>query len=94
MNIWWVTVSATLAIVLSTAFLPILNNWNKQGNFFSSFSSNTVQDGADLIVTNGTIFTSDESMPFAQSMAVRNGRVIRVGNYSSIQVSRFFSRYL
>lgn len=49
---------------------------------------------ADLVVKNGVIFTSEASMPFADSMAIRNGRILRVGNYSSIQVSNFKSFYL
>ena len=42
---------------------------------------------ADLIVKNAVIFTSDASMPVADSMAIQNGRILRVGNYSSLQVS-------
>lgn len=34
---------------------------------------------------NATIYTSDPSLPFADAMAVRNGRILRVGNYSSVQ---------
>ena len=44
---------------------------------------------ADLLVMNGTIYTSDSSLPFADSMAVRNGRILRIGDYSSVQVSGF-----
>ncbi|XP_050882336.1 protein LONG AFTER FAR-RED 3 isoform X2 [Lathyrus oleraceus] len=40
---------------------------------------------ADLIIRNGVIFTSDESLPFAHSMAVANGRVLRIGNNSFVQ---------
>ncbi|KAL5078250.1 hypothetical protein RYX36_017234 [Vicia faba] len=40
---------------------------------------------ADLIIRNGVIFTSDESLPFADSMAVANGRVLRIGNNSFVQ---------
>ena len=36
---------------------------------------------------NATIYTSDASLPFAEAMAVRNGRILGVGNYSTIQVS-------
>jgi hypothetical protein len=42
---------------------------------------------ADLIVKNAVIFTSDASMPVADSMAIQNGRILRVGNFSSLQVS-------
>ncbi|GLT88578.1 hypothetical protein SLE2022_065970 [Rubroshorea leprosula] len=41
---------------------------------------------ANLIVTNGFIFTSDPSLPFADSMVIRDCRILRVGNYSSPQV--------
>ncbi|KAL3516372.1 hypothetical protein ACH5RR_023274 [Cinchona calisaya] len=94
MSVWWVTVSATLAILLSMASLPLLKNntihnytnFSSFSNFLNLFRSKIILGGvADLIVTNGTIFTSDDSLPFAQSMAIRNGRIIRLGNYSSIQ---------
>ncbi|XP_071932056.1 protein LONG AFTER FAR-RED 3 isoform X6 [Coffea arabica] len=95
MRVRWLSVSATMAILLSIASLPLLtqNTINNYTTFTSSFSnflkifrSKTVQRGvADLIVTNGTIFTSDDSLPFAQSMAIRSGRIIQVGDYSSVQ---------
>ncbi|XP_050381624.1 protein LONG AFTER FAR-RED 3 isoform X2 [Argentina anserina] len=40
---------------------------------------------ADLVVKNAQIYTVDESLPLADSMAVRNGRILRIGSYSSIQ---------
>lgn len=43
---------------------------------------------ADFIITNGTIYTSEDSMLFAEAMAIRKGRIIHVGNYSSIKVLR------
>ena len=44
------------------------------------------QPVADLVLRNGVIYTSDDSLPFADSMAVANGRVLRVGNRSFFQV--------
>lgn len=44
---------------------------------------------ADLILTNAVIFTSDDSLPFADSMAVHNGMVLRLGNLSALQVLHF-----
>ncbi|KAL5570594.1 hypothetical protein UlMin_027169 [Ulmus minor] len=40
---------------------------------------------ADLVVKNAVIYTSEDSLPFADSMAVRHGRLLRVGNYSSLK---------
>ncbi|KAK2444337.1 Amidohydrolase family [Trifolium repens] len=40
---------------------------------------------ADLIIRNGVIHTSDDSLPFVNSMAVANGRVLRIGNNSFVQ---------
>ncbi|XP_076960349.1 protein LONG AFTER FAR-RED 3-like [Bidens hawaiensis] len=41
---------------------------------------------ADVLVTNGTIYTSDSSLLlFADSMAIRDGRILRIGNYSYVQ---------
>jgi len=45
---------------------------------------------ADLVLRNGVIYTSDDSLPFAESMAVANGRVLRVGNHSFVKVIIFF----
>ncbi|XP_065637666.1 protein LONG AFTER FAR-RED 3 isoform X3 [Quercus suber] len=40
---------------------------------------------ADLVVRNAVIYTSDKSLPFADSMAIRNGRILRLGNSSFVQ---------
>ncbi|CAJ1978047.1 unnamed protein product [Sphenostylis stenocarpa] len=40
---------------------------------------------ADLVLRNGVIYTSDDSLPFAESLAVANGRVLRVGNHSFVK---------
>ncbi|KAL3329941.1 hypothetical protein AABB24_034017 [Solanum stoloniferum] len=86
MNALWVIVSASFVLLLSVASIPLLNN---NGNYFTYLlnwrSSSFLSEVADLLVTNGTIYTSDEALPFADSMAIRNGRILRVGNYSSIK---------
>ncbi|KAL0375542.1 UNVERIFIED_CONTAM: protein LONG AFTER FAR-RED 3 [Sesamum calycinum] len=45
---------------------------------------------ADLVVVNGTIYTSDAAFPFADSMAIRGGRILRVGNSSSMQAEKVY----
>ncbi|KAL9233820.1 hypothetical protein vseg_008767 [Gypsophila vaccaria] len=40
---------------------------------------------AELLVTNGFIYTSDPSLPFADFMAIRDGRILGIGNFSSVQ---------
>lgn len=40
---------------------------------------------ADMILANATIYTADPAMPFAEAMAVRAGRVLRVGGYYSVK---------
>uniref|UniRef100_A0A0E0CD19 Amidohydrolase 3 domain-containing protein n=1 Tax=Oryza meridionalis TaxID=40149 RepID=A0A0E0CD19_9ORYZ len=40
---------------------------------------------ADMILANATIYTADPAMPFAEAMAVRAGRVLRVGGYDSVK---------
>ncbi|KAH6819713.1 Amidohydrolase family [Perilla frutescens var. frutescens] len=42
-------------------------------------------EAADFVVMNGTIYTSDAALPYADSMAIRGSRIVRVGNYSSVQ---------
>ncbi|KAH7667138.1 N-substituted formamide deformylase protein [Dioscorea alata] len=41
---------------------------------------------ADVVVVDATIYTSDPVLPFAEAMAIRNGRILRVGNYSDIKM--------
>ncbi|XP_075109582.1 protein LONG AFTER FAR-RED 3 isoform X2 [Nicotiana tabacum] len=82
MNTFWVTLSASVIVVLlSIASLPLLNNNANYLKYLRRSSSEV----ADLVVTNGTIYTSDDSLPFADSMAISNSRILRVGNYSSIK---------
>ncbi|GMP61000.1 hypothetical protein CsSME_00023639 [Camellia sinensis var. sinensis] len=75
-----IILSLTIA-VLSVALYPLLNS--TQAPSSSSSSSSSVV--ADLMVTNGTIYTSDASLPFADSMALSSGRLLRLGNFSSLQ---------
>ncbi|KAH7860098.1 hypothetical protein Vadar_009293 [Vaccinium darrowii] len=82
-----IVLSASLAVLLSIALFPLLTTnylWDLRGPSFSTSSSSSSLV-ADLFVTNGFIYTSDSSLPVADSMAVRGGRVLRVGNYSSLQ---------
>ncbi|KAL5733994.1 hypothetical protein ACOSP7_031855 [Xanthoceras sorbifolium] len=71
-------ISATIVLAISLFSLPLLNNY-----WFNSTPPTPLT--ADLILRNGVIFTSDVSLPFADSMAVQNGRILRVGNYSALQ---------
>ncbi|TKY68297.1 Exoenzymes regulatory protein AepA [Spatholobus suberectus] len=65
---------------------PHFNTWTSTScpDFLASKSplSNAV---ADLVLRNGVIYTSDDSLPFADSMAVANGRVLRVGSHSFVK---------
>ncbi|KAK4253181.1 hypothetical protein QN277_010777 [Acacia crassicarpa] len=71
--------SAAIVLVLAISSLPLLDP-----KYFLSWKPR-VSTVADLIVRNGVIYTSDDSLLFADSMAVGNGRVLRVGNYSFVQ---------
>ncbi|KAL4600645.1 hypothetical protein ACB092_11G213200 [Castanea dentata] len=87
-------ISASVVVVLAIFFsLPLLNptywlslnlkSWLWIPIPSSSLSSSPVI--ADLVVRNGVIYTSDESLPFADSMAIHNGRILRLGNFSFVQ---------
>ncbi|KAK7343113.1 hypothetical protein VNO80_26076 [Phaseolus coccineus] len=53
--------------------------------YFWAWKSHLSHPVADLVLRNGVIYTSDDSLPFAESMAVANGRVLRVGNHSFVK---------
>ncbi|VFQ61397.1 unnamed protein product [Cuscuta campestris] len=74
--------SASLVALLSIASIPLLN---LNGHFARVLNRRSSAQDADLVVRNATIYTADESLPFADSMAIRGGRILRVGTYSSIQ---------
>ncbi|KAK9283232.1 hypothetical protein L1049_011468 [Liquidambar formosana] len=84
MNHLCLILSASIVVVLAIISLPFYrsNYWLNLKLPPSWSSSSTV---ADLLVRNAIIYTSDASLPFADSMAVRNGRIVGVGNYSSVK---------
>ncbi|CAL9246222.1 unnamed protein product [Arabidopsis halleri] len=81
MNLF-IVVSAAVFLLISVAYLPLLNDL-----YWSTLKSLTPPVGivADLLVRNGTIFTSDSSLPFADSMAIRNGRILKVGSFATLK---------
>ncbi|KAI4384627.1 hypothetical protein MLD38_002750 [Melastoma candidum] len=86
MNGLRLTISALLVLLLAVFAFPILYS----DHWWSTRLSSLVPFGlyspfADLIVKNGIVYTSDSSLPFADSFAVRSGRILRVGNYSDIK---------
>ncbi|GAV75272.1 Amidohydro_3 domain-containing protein [Cephalotus follicularis] len=92
----YIGLSAFIFLALSILSLPLLNiptsntyHWlNLKSLLLASLTRTTPTQPlvvADLIVRNGVIFTSDDSMPFADSMAIQNGRILCVSNYSSLK---------
>ncbi|XP_048134393.1 protein LONG AFTER FAR-RED 3 isoform X4 [Rhodamnia argentea] len=79
-----IVISASAALLLSILSLRLLDAyyWSSIRSLLPFTRSSPV---ADLIVWNGTIYTSDASLLFADSMAIRSGRVLRVGSYSSLK---------
>ncbi|KAF7836219.1 protein LONG AFTER FAR-RED 3 [Senna tora] len=75
-----ILVSASIALILAISSLPLLDP-----KYFISWKPSLSSPVADLILRNGLIYTSDDSLLFADSMAVGDGRVLRVGNYSFVQ---------
>eukprot|EP01018_Ginkgo_biloba_P041297 Gb_00084 [translate_table: standard] len=87
MKIYLGIVSACLAAVVAVIFAPAINTF-----------INIVKDGlgtrsvvvADLVVKNGRIYTSDPSLPWAESMAIRNNRILHIGNLTSVERAAAF----
>ncbi|GAB2266033.1 Protein LONG AFTER FAR-RED 3 [Dionaea muscipula] len=67
--------SGGIVLLLSVFLLPRLNPNTKRLSTRESIV-------ADLLVTNASIYTMDPSLPFADSMAIRKGRILCLGNYS------------
>eukprot|EP00249_Psilotum_nudum_P004681 c18189_g1_i3 orf=660-2312(-) len=55
--------------------------------FLSILASLALQDEADVIITNAVIYTCDPDLPWADSMAVRKGRISRIGSVARVQVT-------
>ncbi len=52
-------------------------------NYLSS-NVRGLADGAELVLTNGRIYTVDESNPWAEAVAIRQGRFIAVGSADEV----------
>lgn len=70
---------AIAVVVISSALLPFFDfigpRWLRIRNL----------EVADLVVTNAFIYTADQSLPYADCMAIRHGQIIAIGNYSSVR---------
>ena len=60
-------------------------SWLLLAVFTLSIFSKTAAQSADLILTNGKIFTSDTSQLFVQAMAIKENKVLAVGTNETIQ---------
>lgn len=61
---------AALLIVLTTSCQPTSNSTN--------------QESADLVITNAKIFTSNKQQPWAEALAIKDGKFIYVGDANGI----------
>ncbi|GAH17654.1 unnamed protein product, partial [marine sediment metagenome] len=59
-----------LLIVLTTSCQPTSNSTN--------------QESADLVITNAKIFTSNKQQPWAEALAIKDGKFIYVGDANGI----------
>lgn len=51
------------------------------------------KESADLILTNATVYTMDDSLRTAEAIAIRDGRILAVGSTQEIR-ERFVSRHI
>ncbi|MBW2427829.1 MAG: amidohydrolase family protein, partial [Deltaproteobacteria bacterium] len=61
---------AALLIVLTTSCQPTSNSTN--------------QESADLVITNAKIFTSNTQQPWAEALAIKDGKFVYVGDANGI----------
>ncbi|KAL6560521.1 hypothetical protein OROGR_004080 [Orobanche gracilis] len=80
-NLQWL-LSATAVVLFAFACSHVLNKF-----YNPNFSQLWLRGGevADLVVTNGRIYTCDAAFPSADSMAIGGGRILRLGDFSSVQ---------
>ncbi|HVG14397.1 MAG TPA: amidohydrolase family protein [Chitinophagaceae bacterium] len=52
--------------------------------FSISFLTKTAAQSADLILTNGKVFTSDTSKPFVQALAIKGNKIMAVGTNTAV----------
>lgn len=71
-------ISAAAAAILAISVFLLLNPSRRHVIWFRD-------SAADLVVRNATIYTSDPSITFAEAMAVRNGRILRIGSDASVR---------
>lgn len=69
-----------LYLFLISFFLSSCNNQQT-----GKTSTNSSTSKADLILHNGTVYTVDESLPKAESIAVKNGKIVFVGTNKDIK---------
>ncbi len=53
--------------------------------FLLACQSNEMIEPADMVLTNGTIFTVDSKKPKAEAIAIKNGIILKVGTSKEIQ---------
>ena len=52
--------------------------------FGQACADNNLQEGADLIITGARIFTSDKQNPWAEALAIKDGKFVYVGDTNGI----------
>ncbi|MEH6607473.1 MAG: amidohydrolase [Pseudomonadales bacterium] len=68
---------AALLIALTTACQPKTDSTNEE-------ITDSVVENVDLVIENARIFTSNKQQPWAEALAVKNGKFIYVGDASGI----------
>ncbi|CAM6087680.1 unnamed protein product [Calypogeia fissa] len=76
-----------IIVLFPSSWIQSLSSWSYDGlpNSVKGFLGWSTSPAADLIVTNGVIWTGDQHLPWATSMAVSQGRVLRVGSVLDVQ---------
>ena len=73
----------TLAVLI--AFVISLSGCSPADRSIAESGDNAVADTADTVYTNGNFYTIDEAQPWAEAVAIKDGKFLAVGSAGDVE---------